>query len=225
MSTPAQLISKAQRQTYSNTSSYPNTDALLDLNNRLQILYSRIQTEVDEGYFWNYATANTVVSQAEYVTDVVGSLKINQVDGISVKYKSTDAGYTKLKPVAFESLDFDMAEYATFTGEPFYFMKDQSIFIFPSPTEAVTSGFKIFSINQPADVTYAGVEADIKLQPRWHQIAVYGMCADYWYANGKEDKGNLWESKFTTAGDTMIKSMKNREQESLEYVVSTNKFA
>lgn len=224
MSTPAQIISKAQRQTYSNATSYPNTDALLDLNNRLQILYSRIQSEVDEGYFWNYSTGNTVVSQAEYVIALVWTLAINQVDGVSVKYKSTDTDYTRLKPISFDSLDFDMAAYATFTGEPFYFVKDQSVFLFPSPTEAVTNGFKVFSVNQPADVVYAGVEADIKLQPRFHQIAVWGMCADYWYSNGREDKWNIWEAKFSTAWDQMIKFMKNREQEALEYVVSTNKF-
>lgn len=61
MPTPSQLIAKARRQTYSNSVSYTNDDALLDLNNRLNTLYSRVQSEVDEGHHWDYSTANTVV--------------------------------------------------------------------------------------------------------------------------------------------------------------------
>lgn len=224
MSTPSQIIAKAQRQTASNSTSYPSTDAILDLNNRLAILYSRIQKEVDEGWFWNYATADLVSWQSEYTIDTLWSLKINEIDGVSVKYSSTDQYYTKLKRKSYEALDYDMQAYEDYSGEPFYFIKDRSIFIYPTPDNSVTGWLKIFSIQQPADVTTSSTEADIKIDPRFHQYIVWGMCADYWYANQREDKGNLWEQKFTQWGDEMIKSLKNREQEALEYEVSYNPY-
>jgi len=48
MSTPTQLIAKARRQTHSNSVSYSDSDAILDLNNRYEQIIGRIQTEVDE---------------------------------------------------------------------------------------------------------------------------------------------------------------------------------
>jgi len=38
MSTPAQLVAKARRQTHSNSVSYTDSDAILDLNNRYQTI-------------------------------------------------------------------------------------------------------------------------------------------------------------------------------------------
>lgn len=112
MSTPTQLIAKARRQTYSNSTSYTDTDASLDLNNRLAILYSRVQTEVDEGHFWTWATSATVANQSEYTIATIGTNPINQIDGVSVMYHTTDTTYTKLNPVAYESLEYDMASYS-----------------------------------------------------------------------------------------------------------------
>lgn len=224
MSTPSQLIAKARRQSYSNSVSYVDADAVLDLNNRLQVLYSRIQSEVDEGHHWDYGTANTVVWQSEYSIGSLGTLKINQVDGVSVKYNTTDASYTKLTKVDYNSLDYDMQAYFDWSGMPFYTVKDQSIFIFPSPTVAVTNGIKIFTINQPADVTISSVETDIKIAPRFHNVVISGMVADYWYSNGREDKGNIYEQKFNIGGDQMVKFMKNRSQEPIQYVVSVNPY-
>lgn len=224
MSTPAQLITKARRQSYSNSVSYIDADAILDLNNRLQILYSRVQSEVDEGHHWNYATADTVISQSEYTIITLWSLAINQIDWVSVKYNTSDASYTKLNKVDFNSLDYDMQAYSDWSWYPFYTVKDQSIFIFPAPTVAVTAGLKIFSIQQPADVTTSSTETDIKIAPRFHNTIVYGMVADYWYANGREDKWNLFEQKFTTWWDQMVKFMKNRSQQPMEYSVSVNPY-
>lgn len=225
MSTPVQLIAKARRQTYSNSVSYTSDDALLDLNNRLQTLYSRVQSEVDEGHHWDYSTAATAIWQSEYtIIENTAWLTINQIDGVSVKYNTTDDRYTKLNPVSYDSLAYDMQAYNEWAWVPFYTIKDQSVFIFPAPTVAVTGWIKIFSINQPADVTLTSEETDIKIAPRFHKALVDGMCADYWYSNGREDKGNLYEQKFAAAWDSMVKFMKNRGQETLEYVVSYNPY-
>lgn len=111
MSTPANIIAKARRQTGSNSVSYIDADAILDLNNRRAILHSRIQKEVDEGHFWNYGITNTVSGQSEYTIETLETLNINEIDGVSVKYNSTDTDFTKLTRKSYEVLDFDMQAY------------------------------------------------------------------------------------------------------------------
>lgn len=225
MSTPSQIIAKARRQTYSNSVSYTDSDAILDLNNRLQILYSRVQSEVDEWHHWNYWITDSVVGQSEYTITNLSTLAINQIDGVSVKFNTSDDNYTKLNRIDFNSLEYDMQAYEDWAWSPFYTIKDQSIFIFPAPTVAVTNWIKIFSIQQPADVTTSSSESDIKIAPRFHNAIVYGMIADYWNANGRDDKWNKYDAMFITQWDMMVKFMKNRSQQPMEYVVSINPYA
>jgi len=224
MSTPSQLITKARRQTHSNSFSYTDDDALLDLNNRYQTIIWRIQTEVDEGHYWDWLTDDTVTSQSEYTIDSFGDIKINQIDKVAVKYFTTDTKYTILTKVDHNTLDYDFASYSDWAGQPFYFIKDESVFIAPSPSEIVTAWIKIYIIYQPADVTISSTEADLEIAPRFHQFLVDWMCADYWYANGKEDKWQFYDTKFTNWVTWMLKAMKNRAQEPVEYVVSTNPY-
>ena len=224
MSTPTDLVAKARRQTGSNSTSYTSDDAILDLNNRLSILYSRIQKEIDEGWFWTYATFDTISGQSEYTIDTIWTAKVNELDWVSIKYNSTDTTYKKLRRKSYDVLDYDMQAYSNWAWEPFYFVKDRSFFIFPSTTSSVTAGWKIFSILQPADVTISSAESDIKIDPRFHQYIVWGMCADYWHTQLRDDKAEYWEQKFTLGGDSLIKALKNREQETLEHEVSLNPY-
>ncbi len=186
------IIDKARRQSHASSVNYTNDDALLDLNNRRSDMIGRIQSEVDEGWYWTWAIPDTGLSadQNEYnikKVNVGDTWRINQIDGVSVKYK-TDDEYIPLDSVHPSSLDYDLDYYKTYAGKPFYFIKDESIFIYPSPTEDVSDGIKIYCVLQPNDVTLTSTEEDIKLAPRFHQNLVDGICADYWYANGNEQK-------------------------------------
>ena len=225
MSTPTQLIAKARRQTHSNSVSYSDSDAILDLNNRYEQIIGRIQTEVDEWHFWTWVTDTTTSGQSEYnISEMAWGIKINQIDKVAVKFFSTDANYTPLTRVDFNTLDYDWANYSDWAWTPFYFVKDTSVFIAPTPSESVIEWIKTYVVYQPSDLTTSSTEDDIAIVPRFHQYLVNGMCADYWYANSKEDKGNLYEQKFTQWVDQMIKAMKNRAQEPVEFVVSTNPY-
>lgn len=225
MSTPSELISKARRQTHSNSVSYTDSDAILDFNNRYQTIIWRIQTEVDEWHFWTWVTDATVNWQSEYNIESMSTwLKINQIDKVAVKFFSTDTNYTTLTRIDFNTLDYDFSSYSTWAWQPFYFVKDTSVFIAPTPTENVTAWIKVYVVYQPADLLTTDTEASIKIAPRFHKYIVDWMCADYWYANGKEDKWQLYEAKFNEWVTAMIKAMKNRTQEPVEFVVSTNPY-
>lgn len=225
MSTPSAIIAKARRQTHSNSVSYTDSDAILDLNNRYQTIIWRIQTEVDEWHFWTWVTDTTTSGQSEYnISEMSTWLKINQIDKISIKFFSTDTNFTPLTRVDFNTLDLDLATYSDWAWTPFYFVKDNSVFVYPTPSQTVAGGVKAYVIYQPDDVTTSSTEDDLAIAPRFHQYLVDGMCAEYWYANGNENKGQFYDAKFDKWVNAMISAMKNRAQEPVEFVVSTNPY-
>jgi len=225
MSTPSEIIAKARRQTHSNSVSYTDSDAILDLNNRRQTIIWRIQTEVDEWHFWTWVTDTTTSWVSEYnISSMSSWLKINQVDKVAIKFFSTDTKYTPLTRVDFNTLDLDWPSYSDWAWLPFYFVKDNSVFIAPTPSETVATGFKAYIVYQPADVTTASTEDDMKIAPRFHQYIVDGMSADYWYANWNENKWQFYENLFDKWVTSMISAMKNRAQQPVEFVVSTNPY-
>lgn len=225
MSTPSEIIAKARRQTHSNSVSYADSDAILDLNNRYQAIIWRIQTEVDEWHFWTWVTDTTTSGQSEYnIKEMASWIQINQIDKLAIKFFSTDTNHTICTKIDFNSLDYDFASYSTWAGQPFYFVKDNSVFIAPTPTQTVAGGFKAYIVYQPDDLTTVGTEDDFAIAPRFHQYLVDWMCAEYWYANGNENKGQFYDAKFDKWVNSMIEAMKNRAQEPVEFVVSTNPY-
>jgi hypothetical protein len=60
-----------------------------------------------------------------------------KIKGLSIKY---DTEFIKAKPETFGNLDKDLTWYETNQpkSEPFYIVSDNSFFVYPKPTEAVT---------------------------------------------------------------------------------------
>ena len=98
-----------------------------------------------EDFFYNYIGTQTVIWQNEYKIPKRWDLDEDEdnvtvldwmakIKGISWKIKADDTEYTKLVPKKQENLEKDMFSYSD-TVEPFYILQDNSIFIFPTPTE------------------------------------------------------------------------------------------
>lgn len=220
--TPQEIINKARRQVHASSVNYTNDDALLDLNHRRQDMIGKIQSEVDEWWYWTWAFANSVIDQNEYnIENVDSTYNINQVDSISVKWK-TGWEYEKIPYVHPNSLDNELDSYKT-TATPFYFIKDKSIFIYPSPEEAVENGIKLYCIIQPTDLAIADEET--RIEPRFQQNIIDWMCADYYYAQGNESKGQFYEAKYEKACKDMVRIIKARNQNPVERIYSLNKYA
>ena len=108
-----------------------------------------------EDYLYNYYSRNTIIWQNEYrlpkrwdlAEDNVTVLDwFHKVKWISWKIKSTDTELTKINPKNQDSLEKDLFSYSN-TTEPFFILQDNSIFIFPTPTEATQ--INIYGIKYP----------------------------------------------------------------------------
>lgn len=51
------------------------------------------------------------------------------------------------------------------------------------------------------------------------------MCADYYYAQGNESKGQFYEAKYEKACKDMVRIIKARNQNPVERIYSLNKYA
>ena len=60
------IITRARRQAYVNSTDYPNSTALEDLNIIKDQFWSEIVTHLPEDYQWESWTATTVALQGEY---------------------------------------------------------------------------------------------------------------------------------------------------------------
>lgn len=115
MDTTNSLATYVRRRTNSNSVSYIDADLLIDMENRYRRMCTAIVGKVQD-YFWTYALANTVVGQSEYTISQftfpdTTTRDILAIDGVSIKY-TTDGGFYKLEKTGFESLDWDISEYA-----------------------------------------------------------------------------------------------------------------
>lgn len=98
-----------------------------------------------EDFFYDEYTVDLVNGKREYVLAKRGDLAedgvtvldgILKIKAISVKFKSTDTDYTLIRPEAVSNLDYDSLSYEK-TVSPFYVVSDNSVFLYPFPTEDI----------------------------------------------------------------------------------------
>lgn len=220
MDTTNQIATYVRRRTHSNAQSYPNADFLIDLNVRYRRTITAITGKVQD-FFWTWWTFDTVTSQNEYeiaqftFTDTF-TRDIISVDSVAIKYKAYN-DYYKLEKSDFSSLDYDLTRYATWWGTPFYFVRDKSIFIAPSPTENVTAWGILYGNYRPLDLTLSDSTTEIKIPLLYTYVLAEGVCADYWTSQGQYDKANVFEARFTEGLQTMVNNLSIRDREIMTY--------
>lgn len=189
MSTTPEIIAKALLDSHTDSTNYdPATVGLEAMNIVSDEINNEIVKVVKEDYFWDRLLVDSVLNQSEYnittwtVTwDSVSTVvNIKKASKLFVKYDSNDDYYTKLKYVDPSSLDDDMDYYADTQSKtnPFYYIQDRSVFIYPKPDIAVVSWLKMTVIYTPPKVTYTGAwsaESWLPLQPDKHYIYSLGI--------------------------------------------------
>jgi len=114
-------------------------------------------TEEKEDYFYNELTVDLVNGQREYslpkrwdlAEDGVTVLDgIKKIKWVSVKFLSTDTVYSKINPEVIENLDYDPLAYDE-TRSAFFTLSDNSIFLYPTPTESINAGMVVYAIMEP----------------------------------------------------------------------------
>lgn len=213
---PSTIIARA-RKGIVDTNNYPDSDWILDFNFVYQDLISEIITELDEDYFFNIAKAPTVIWQEEYVIKEVWSTtkyKVNEINKVAVKFSSSDTQYTPCTRVNPNDLEHDTDWYKVNQPKtnPFYYVQDNSVWIYPVATENVTDGLKINVIYQPNDLTISSAESEILITPRFHHVIVSGIRPYIYQSRGKVLEETDAINKYEVAKKNMITKMKNRNQ-------------
>lgn len=227
MDTTNSIIAYARVRTNSNTYSYTTANALLNLENRYRRVISAINSKV-QTYFWTWGISDLVANQTEYTIDSftfpdTTTRDITNIDKVSVKYTST-SDFLPLEKSSFYSLTDDWANYANYAWTPFYFIRDNSVFIAPWVTTWVTNGFKIYGSYRPQNLTASDSTTEIKTPALYNYILAEGICADYWESQLKSNQAQVFEQRFETWLKALIEWLSNRDRDVFWYEVSVNPY-
>lgn len=217
-----EIITKARRDCHTEETDYSNTDAIIDLNLINDDLVSIIIDQVDEDYFWDSSVDDFVQNQSEYpIEETINWSKIVEVNKVFVKYSST-WDFIKARRVNPAWLEYHPSYYSEnwSKSDPFYYVQDNSVFVYPYPTETINNWIEIFTINQPLDLDIASTEDDIKIPKRFHRLYFLWLkvhiYASLWKLNEKTDAINEYEMNKTK----MLQQLKDRDQGELQENIS-----
>jgi hypothetical protein len=208
---------------FSNTNSTTYSDA--DLNASINAYYDLFTTEIlqsmdDWDFQGEYATTDTVANQQEYAFPAE-LLKIKDVeityDG-STWYKAAFMDINeRSNPNDTTSVANDFSE-----SSPYVDFMDNSLFLYPVPTSAVTAGLKIYYEKLP---TAMSADSDTPTLARpFHIGLAYGGAKD-WLEQHIDMANNV--ARLNVANDNLnktIKAMKdfyNKHIQDRDYVVLT----
>lgn len=191
-------------------------DALVYVKKRRNFVVSRLQMD-NEDFFWDTKKANLGALQNEYTLPVStpadwGYLSLKRVE---VKYKSSDT-YRRVDPGnALPTLSNASADYIGITqSNQFYEIKDGSMFLYPTPTEAVTDGLVIRVTENLPDITVASIENDFFGQRselrNFVQVIADWLVADLYGKSRQYDDKAIAEQDFSSHLMLMMKTVSNR---------------
>ena len=202
------------------SSQYP--DVATDLNIAYHYV-KRAITNIREDFFWDMIDSQaTVIWQSEYRIPVISTwdanfqTKIQKVMGASMKY-STTGSYTKLERLDQYQLDKDLSYYTNGASQsnPFCFIADDSLFVYPAPVAVVTSWLRIYGIKGLIDINASTVEVNIfggKISPEFHYVIWMYMRYLYFLERWVDFKNDAREAmaNFNQALNEMLLYLKLR---------------
>ncbi len=204
---PSAIIARARRLSGNYTT---DDDDCYDILSAVRdLIYSEIVLK-DRSYQRDRRYADSVLDQSEYTILWVSGTTPGQrkIENIGIKYASTDDYFTPCTERSFEELDkdTDILRYKTNQSkdDPFYIIADDSIFIFPTPTVAVTNGIKFEGIRQPAPLSSSSVEADIRLPYEMHFLLPLWVASDLFKERQLINEKNDNEAEFKRKLDTLL---------------------
>jgi len=175
--TTSQIISRSRRLWSVDNSQYSDANALEDLNVVYHDLENDIVTKVRADFFWDFFKTDLVANQSEYVLPTLiwyWWTRFEKWDWVSVKYNNTD-WWIKARRVNQNWLEKDDSYYIKnqSQADPFYFIKDDSLFLFPAPKTSEIASLKLEWIKWLEDLTLTSTESEVfnnKIPKKFHTI-------------------------------------------------------
>ena len=210
-STSSGIANQARFLTNTNTTTYTAADLYASINTYYHFLVNEILEAMDG---WDFkgevATTSLVASQQEYVfpTDI---LKIKRVeityDGTNWYVANNFDINMRAKATDTTSITSDFS-----TSKPFFDAYDNSMFLYPIPTAAVSAGLKIWYEKEATELSAAGDEP--VFAEAYHKGLSFGAAKD-WFQKYSEIPANLKKAQ-TMGGElqnyiTRMKVFYNRK--------------
>ncbi len=170
------IVNRARRLCHTNDNNYDDTAAMQDLNLVYQELVDEIVVNSKGDFFWDKWETDTDVNQSEYVVEKLwiapDDLDIKKINKVFIKYTDTQKYWTRVRyqnPTALKKHP-DYYKVNQSKSDPFFYIQDTSIFIYPTPDEVITGGLEIFVIHKPAELTISSTEDDIEIPTQFHKL-------------------------------------------------------
>lgn len=141
--TIAELITYTRNQAGASSGNFSDAEMLVYLNIAYHDMENRMASVLDEDYFWDVFTADTVVDQNEYTLQATaaGTEGIKKINRVEVKRETADDYNTLLEVDTLsnwkKSDGYMQAKVST--TNPRFEHRDGSIFVYPAPDSAVTN--------------------------------------------------------------------------------------
>lgn len=222
MATAQTRIDRAVRLNSSDNAQYLPAWAIEDLNVIYHQMEDFIVSEIWEGFFWDILQpTTTVVWQSEYTfpTWLIWNFdSANKIEWLSIKYTST-SDYVPAREVnrqiTIQENDLTVLATKQPVSDPIYFIADNSVFIYPTPLEAVTNWINWYGIKSLADITATTTDANMF---NWKiPLKYYYMLSDWltqfilaikWQKVESENAKDIFEKKTLR---TLINKLWNRK--------------
>jgi hypothetical protein len=213
------ILDLIRDQSYQTTSQLPDATLIKYLNIVKNDFFSYLITAVDEDYNWDYFTSNIVSWQSEYVLpevafDASGILKVKEVyvaytgdtyDDGSLEYaKAVQVGQSELKKGWHYYMNNQDIYY------PIFYVADRSIFLAPTPTEAIINGLMVRGIKNIPDYTTATTEADLRIPVTYQHILIQGTLPYVYKRIGDIEKSNFEQAEYIRKRTEVIRELWNR---------------
>lgn len=176
------VVDLALAQTFSSTGQLTQ-QPIVYCNMAYHDVENAIVNNVGDDYFYNVTTDDLTAGTNTYTlaTSSATVAGFKKVLSVEAKRATTDTYYTKLK----NARD---TEYSTSLDDlggnlpkerGIYDIKGANLVLYPTPTNSVTDGLKIVTIQNLIDLTLVGAETDIfpshtELR-QWHHVIALGM--------------------------------------------------
>lgn len=196
--TLGEINTKITQLTGTDTTSYPNSTRLIDINNHLQkvvgmIFDSQDETDYDDQRNTDYPIVTTsLTTNRDYTIPV--SEKVLRIKNVSISYDGTNV--YRASPLEINSTEMPVAPASATTANanidqyfdiisPRYDIKYNSIFIYPKPTQAQVDagGFMVIEWErQPTPFTLSELTTGTEVpgfDDTFHMMLALGPALDY----------------------------------------------
>lgn len=198
-------------RTYTATDSTQLPDATCqDFSNIIyHDLEKEITTRINEDFFYNEWVTDTVIWQREYVLPAKSwtTSWVKKLLSVSLKMKS-DADYTKLYENRLTNLEYDVNKFSW--EQEFYYIADNSVFLYPIPTEVITAGVKLYWVASLWDIVTGWAESTVKIPVEYHDLIPLGMKYLIYQSRGMINEKNDALLEYNNAKERMIWTLSDR---------------